>query len=302
MGYVAVYRAHVKPPPQRLRVMHGADFAVFLDPGPLTFQHQSAVRDPSSSGNAFDIKYEVQEFEPASYVIVHAIPIATVQIPGAGWSVAHDRFAQAVVALDLDFPGIVQDKLFEAEVATPNISLFISPEEGLDVGGHDGYRYTDVADRLKARADVASALKESEVARLTLASRWFRRANDAKNLIDRVLFYYMVLEVYPSVAGTDVPGDLSRFLAARVYQSLSASEVKTRLNLGRICSFRGHIVHDGKAILETFEEWQMVNDYAQRLRASARTCLRVLAGLDPGSELDEYILLQPPAGAASTAS
>jgi hypothetical protein len=299
MNYVAVYRALVKPPPKRIIVMRGADYALFLDPGPLTLQYQSAVRDPNSSGNAFDLKYEVQEFEPGSYVIVQVIPAATVEMPGAGWTVAHDRFARAVVALDLEFPGIVQDKLFEAAVATRATPLFIAPEEGLDLGGHEGYEHTEVADRLRMRADEATTVPESDVARLTLASRWFRRANDAKNIIDRVLFYYMVLEVYPSVKGTDVPGDVSRFLAERVYPSLSASEVKTRLNLGPICWFRGQIVHEGKASVGSFEEWQKVNDYAQRLRATARTCLRVLAGLSSGLELDQYILPRQRAGGAS---
>ena len=198
------------------------------------------------------------------------------------------------------FRGIVQDKLFEAAVATRANPIFIAPEEGLDVGVHEGYGHTEVADRLRMRADVAT-VPQNDVARLTLASRWFRRANDAKNIIDRVLFYYMVLEVYPSVKGTDVPGDVARFLAERVYPSLSASEVKARLNLGPICWFRGQIVHEGTATVGTFEEWRKVNDYAQRLRATARTCLRVLAGLSPGSDLDEYILPPRPAGAAPPA-
>ena len=295
MSYIAVYRALVKPPPQRLVVLSGADYALSLDPGPLTLRYQSAVRDPNASGT-FDLKYEVREFEPGSYVIVQVIPTATVDVPGAAWSVAHDRFARAVVALDLEFPGIVQDKLFEAAVATPAMPLFIAPEEGLELGGPEGYGHREVADRMRMRADEAPTLPESDVARFTLASRWFRRANDSKNVIDRILFYYMVLEVYPTVKGNDVPGDVSRFLAERVYSSLSASEVKTRLKLGPICSFRGLIVHEGKASVESFDEWQKVIDYAQRLRATARTCLRVLAGLNPGSELDEYILPQQPAG------
>jgi hypothetical protein len=297
MSYVAVYRALVKPPPQRLMIMRGADYALFLDPGPLTFQYQSAVRDPNSSGNAFDLKYDVQEFESGSYVMVLVKPTSTAEMPGAGWIVAHDRFARAVVALDLEFPGIVHDKLFEAAVATPEMPLLIAPEEGLDVGGHEGYGHTEVANRLKMRAEEESTLPERDDARFTLASRWFRRANDAKNIIDRVLFYYMVLEVYPSVIGPDVPGDVSRFLAKHVYPSLSASEVKARLNLGPICGFRGQIVHDGKATVGSLEEWQKVNDYVQRLRATARTCLRVLARLSPGSELDEYIMPQRPVSA-----
>jgi hypothetical protein len=82
---------------------------------------------------------------------------------------------------------------------------------------------------------------------------------------------------------------VSRFLAERVYAGVPPAEVKARLNLGRICGFRSDIVHDGKASVAP-DERATVDEHVKRLQAIARTCLRVLAGLAPGSELDCFIL------------
>jgi hypothetical protein len=125
--------------------------------------------------------------------------------------------------------------LYEGAAATPATPMFIDLEEGLQLGDRTSYAHDDVATVLQTRTDHGGQLSAKDAARFTLASRWFRRANDAKNSIDRVLFYYMVLEVYPTTEGTDVPGAVSRFLSERLYPSLSAQEVKVRLNLGRIC-------------------------------------------------------------------
>ncbi|MGO9836765.1 MAG: hypothetical protein ACLP1X_21425 [Polyangiaceae bacterium] len=239
---------------------------------------------------AFDLRHQVREFPEGSYLAIRALPrTETGDVAPNGWRRAKDLFAQLTALVELEFPGIAPAVEYEGTMASPVMSTFRVPEEGLLLDRPRAYPPGDVEDTLQARADHLATLSERDVSRFTLAARWFRRANDAENSIDKVLFYYTVLETLPKPGKkSEVPNAVARFLVERGYPSLDPQMVKTQLNLGRICGFRGEVVHYGKANVEDSER-TVVKDHVDRLRAIAGTCMRLLAGMPPGGELDRFL-------------
>ena len=287
MSYVSIYRALVPPPPQQTVVDQGQDYFVLLHPGPLCVEYQTAAHDPRMLG-AINLDYQTARFPAGSYLIIAAYASSQPAITGAGWNAASDRFAQTVALLDMSFPGIAYERVYEGTATLPGQSLFIDPEQGIPLGLEHKYEHAAVARDLPARLQDLANLPNDARERFKLASRWFRRGNDAANPIDKVLFYWMVLEVYPTIKGSDVVRAVVDLLAAHVYPN--EPDLKVRLNIGPICGFRGDIVHEGKASIATQRELDVVKDHVARLQAIARTCLRILAQLPPGSELDRYVL------------
>lgn len=89
--------------------------------------------------------------------------------------------------------------------------------------------------------------------RFQLAARWFRRRQEASNLIDRLLFWWLALEVCVGHS-TRMVGHISHLLKERFYPALEASEFKSRLDLDRLSGKRTAIVHQGKAFVAPHEE------------------------------------------------
>jgi hypothetical protein len=291
MNYVAIYRALSTPPTEPITVARGDDYAVHLHPGPLAVSYSTGWADPWSPTNSLvlGLEPECRKFPAGSYVIVVTTKPSANVSGGSAWSAAKDRIAQLVAVLDLDFAGVAQEKVYEGPMLTPSTPMHLTWEEGFRFSPSKSHAPADIAAGLQTRADHVLALSGQDAARFALAARWFQRANDSTNSIDRVLFYYTVLEVFPAAGTSDVPGAVARFLAERVYAGATPADVKARLNLGRICGFRGEIVHDGKASVAP-DERATVDEHVKRLQAIARTCLRVLAGLAPGSELDRFMM------------
>jgi len=285
MNYVAIYRTLSAPPTDAMTVARGDDYEVHLHPGPLAVSYSTGSADPRSPANTITLGQERREFPRGSYLIVATRKDTT---SGSAWNAAKDRIAQLVAVLDLEFPGLAHEKVYEGLMLTPATPMHVTWEEGFQFSPRRSYAPSDVATSLQACADRVQALSTQDSARFTLAARWFQRATDATNSIDRILFYYTVLEIYPTLGDVDVPNIVARFLSDRVLAGLSAKDVKARLNLGRICGFRAEIVHGGKASV-TSDERATVSDHVERLQAIARTCLRVLAGLPPGSDLQRFV-------------
>jgi hypothetical protein len=187
-----------------------------------------------------EIQYESRIFPPGTYLVVHVVPPSANTMMDAGWNDAFDRFAQVVALLDIQFPGVVHERLYEGTVATRVVQLFLGTEGGLAFGAQS-YEAETVACYLQPQLNALAALSAADTARLKLASRWLRRANDSRNLIDRVLFYWTVLEVYPTTKGTKVPAVVSGFLHDRLYPQLDPAVIKDRLALGRMFGFRSKI-------------------------------------------------------------
>ncbi len=66
------------------------------------------------------------------------------------------------------------------------------------------------------------------------------------NQVDKFLFWWTVLEVYPAKGTTHVARETANLLQRCIYVDKNPSEIKTKLELGRMHMMRGKIVHDGK--------------------------------------------------------
>lgn len=116
-----------------------------------------------------------------------------------------------------------------------------------------------------------------------------RRGCETLNSIDRFLFGFIALEVYPAGGDSDVPKHVRNLIQSRVYPTIDPGTVKERIGIGPIAGLRGRIVHDGISSIPEGER----DGFDQRLRqlsALVRTCLRILTGAEPGSHLDPWVI------------
>jgi hypothetical protein len=286
MGYIVIYRAAMERPHQPVCIA-GDGYAIYLMPGPVTIWVATASEDPTPPADhvALKLSNEKREFVAGPFVLL------TVQArvsPEDGWTIANRRFSECAALLDVEFPGILHEKLYEGTFLTPQNPLFLSWPEGYRFAPKGGYDPVKVETQLTAHAGRVAALPSDVADRFALAARWFRRATESGNLIDQALFYYLTLEVFPTMSRADVPNRVAQYLAAQLYSEFDWKVVKRRLDLGRIAGFRAEIVHRGRASVDQSERASVLS-YVERLRAMSRTCLRLLAGLPPGDDLDRYV-------------
>lgn len=147
MNYVAIYRALSAPPTDAMTVARGDDYAVHLHPGPLAVSYSTGLADPWSPVNTITLGQERREFPRGSYVIV-ATRKATAN--GSAWSAAKDRIAQLVAVLDLEFPGLAHEKVYEGLMLTPATPMHVTWEEGFQFSPRRSYAPSDVATSLQA--------------------------------------------------------------------------------------------------------------------------------------------------------
>jgi hypothetical protein len=131
-------------------------------------------------------------------------------------------------------------------------------------------------------------LDANDRARLQLAARWFRRGHEALNQVDKFLFWWTVLEIYPAKGTIHVARETANLLQMSIYVKMNASEIKTKLELGPMHTMRGKIVHTGQAFVEDSER-SIFERRLEKLRATATVCLRLLAGMSPGDDLEQFI-------------
>ena len=123
--------------------------------------------------------------------------------------------------------------------------------------------------------------------RLQLACRWFRRGHEAKSQVDKYLYWWTVLEIYPGKGRRKIVNIIADFLNHKVFPDLTSPELKEKLYIGRMYNLRGEIVHKGRAFVST-DDIQF-KEYLDRLNAVVTVSLRLLAGLGPGDELCKFL-------------
>jgi len=148
--------------------------------------------------------------------------------------------------------------------------------------------YQDLSAQIASNLSILDQLSPEDRERYQLVARWFRKGHEMESPIDRFISWYTALEVYPSMNTTNIPKAVCELLKNKVYPKLEESEIKTRLSLNDIRGRRCSIIHGGKAFLRAKEEQNFL-DLLEKLRAISATCLRILAGLSPGQDLDKYM-------------
>ena len=282
--YLAIYRANLRAPESELCVASTPEFEIKLSPGPIQFSYTVPVLHYRPSAVGITTAQQHRDLPPDSYVLMR-VRLGAMD-PASARSEAALRVAEATCIFDLRCPGLICEKLHEGTVDKPGQYVFM-PEGPLRVTARPDEDPEDVGHKVAGDFASLGDLSQGDRDRFRLAARWFRRGQEALNLVDKLLFLWTVLEIYPAM-GRKVSNTTSRFLSERLYQDLSSHEIKERTKLGRIEGLRDGIVHKGIAFVAAAEE-ERFSGYLQRLEAIATTCLRILAGMPPGDELDKYV-------------
>lgn len=286
INYLAVYRANILAADQPLYIERGRQFSLALHPGSFAFSVSQPIvsQTPPAAGVTMGIR-EIQ-VPPGSYWVVE-LQFSGVD-PSSIRRLAALRVAETLSTIELRFEGIVLDRLFEGAINTPGGALIMLPEGPLRLTAAPVRDAEDVATQLTGDFRALASLPEDQRERFRLASRWFRRGREALNPIDKLLFWWTALEIYPAEGSKKVSRLVSELVAKHTYKGLSPQQIKTKLKLGRIEGKRADVVHKGQAFVHSSEEDEF-SQYVDILDSVVTTCLRVLAELPPGDGLDKFL-------------
>ena len=285
IAYLAVYRANLSAPQADLYIVKTPDAEIRLSPGNIQFSFSTPVVQyaPPAVGMTLAERRCVEP--PGSYVVIR-VRIGAMD-PELVRTMAALTVAEATCVFDLRYPGLIAEKLYEGMVNEPGHFVYIA-EGPLRLTAQPVRDARDVADEIAGDFVFLRKLSEEDRSRFQLTARWFRRGQEAINPVDKLLFLWTVLEIFTATEGRNVPKEASESLRERLYPDLSSQEIKGKTKIGRIYGERSDIVHKGKAFVAAGED-ERYSDYLNRLEAIATTCLRILAGMPPGDELDKYV-------------
>ncbi|WP_131655507.1 HEPN domain-containing protein [Methylocucumis oryzae] len=268
--------------------MHGIGFNVRIVPGAVEVEHTVPVVQFGEGIVGTTIALQRIELPPATYAIVEieVDPITHSAEPGT--TTAALRVAEVACVMELLYRGIANQKEFEGFVSSD--SMYATSWEGpLELVALPHRPVEEIAGEIAQALAILEALKNEKRSRFRLAARWFRRGCEAVNPVDKLLFWWTVLEVFPAQETTDVPRSVVNFLHANVYPDVVPTQLKSAIGIGRIFGTRSRIVHDGLAFVSDLDfEFKA---QLRQLRAIAATCLRLLCGLPAGDDLDLYVRL-----------
>ena len=258
------------------------DLEIKLSPGPEEFSFTIPVVRHTPPVAGLTPAQRHVKLAPDSYVVIRIRVDAP--DPTSARTTAALRAAEAACVFDLRYPGLLAEKVYEGTVDEPGRFIFMG-EGPLRISARPDEDPEDVAQKIAAEFASVGKLSQQDRNRFQLAARWFRRGQEAVNPVDKLLFFWTVLEIYPANGRLKVANTVSRFLRDQLYKDLGGEE-KTKI--GQIEGLRGDIVHQGQAFVPPRKEKEF-SDHLERLETVAATCLRILAGMPPGEDLDKYV-------------
>lgn len=281
--YVAIYRAYNPPPTQSFSVDSRFGVRVTMTPGPIEFTHPTPLVRTRSGGNSIVLGRNEISLPTDSYVLIEA-PL--VSLDEAQRQRVILRVAEAASLLTLRTPYLLSEKIYEGSLASAGRAvLFREGPMRLSVG--PAVEASEILDDFARDLSTAEGLADSQYQRFLLASRWFRRGYEAENWVDKFLFWWTVVEVYPGEGQPNTVKRIRDVLAGELFTDRDTGDVKQLLRLGHIYELRKQIVHQGRAFAGISDG--DFGDLLDRLQAIATVCLRLLAGLPPGDDLDKYL-------------
>jgi hypothetical protein len=284
--YVVIHRASYTSLDDVLTVADIDGCRVILEPRPIRFSYTIPNVRYGREG-AYANPHPVTVSLPRDTYLVIEFMVSL--DGGLSRRVAGLRVAEVVGLIELCLPGLLIEKIYQGAVNTPN-GMTLWQEGPVRVVGGPVRAGAVIGASLGSELIALTRVDAGSRERFQLASRWFARGLETLNQIDKLIYFWTVLEIYPGEGTSDIPAATSAFLATSLPGGRSASSIKARLGLGRTAGLRSRIIHDGKAFVDENEE----ADFGHRLdvlQAIATTCLRGLAGLEPGHDLDPYLSL-----------
>ncbi|MBI4283963.1 MAG: hypothetical protein HY663_05790 [Chloroflexi bacterium] len=281
--YVAIHRATMTPPKESLIVSAG-DISLTLTSGPLSFSYSVPMKRFGAGVASMTIGERQINLPSGSYVKIETLIKSFADSDRERVALA---IAEAATLITLRYPHLLDNKLFEGVVNSKNAAVMWS-EGPMTLTASPSIPPETVAETLQSDFSNIQKLDASDRTRLQLAARWFRRGCEAVNQVDKFLFFWTVLEIYPTKGTIHVAGETANLLQSSIYVNMNTSDVKKNLELGPMHSMRGKIIHAGQAFVEDSEQ-SIFERRLEKLRATATVCLRLLGGMSPGDDLDRFI-------------
>lgn len=285
MKYFAVYKLNIIPLEEDYDLIDDDEIHAVITAGPIQFSYSVPIiiNKPPSTMMTFGKKDINLPKDKYLTILVY--------IDGQSFDIevkrASLKVAEIASLFDLQYPNIIAEKIYEGTISEANVMSF-APQGPLRITAQPIIDPLEITAKIAEHINILKQLNQNDRERYQLASRWLRKGFETLNQIDKLIAWWTVLEIYPATGSSDIPRHVCDFLVNSLYNHLTPSELKTKLKIGRMFGLRSRIIHDGKAYVED-DERDEFSDYLERLQAIATVCLRILAGLDPGNELEKYL-------------
>ncbi len=283
--YLSIYRLSIATPTDAIDLAVIDNVLISLMPGPFQIQRSIPIHQYGDGSGGLIMGTEDIFIPEGAYMLFqHELEQNHKSDTQANARIVN---SEILALLDLKFEGLIGEKVFEIPINKPGQFVF-SPESPIRIYGIPPITEIEFSETINNGINSLNKLEDNARQRFRLMSRWLRRANDTLNLIDKFLFLYFAVEVYPSFGTTDVPRAIRDFLHQNFYSDITKNEIKDKLMLGKIAGFRSDIVHNGRAsILES--ESAEFTEMLERLYAIAFACMRYLASEKYSGALDKWL-------------
>jgi Apea-like HEPN len=286
LPYAAVYRLSLPTPTDVVDILHDDERSVTIVAGALGIDYTVPVVMFGEGSAGATMAVQSLRLPPAAYAIIE-VGVSLFEVEGQPTSSDAALLAAEVgCVMELLYPGITSAKEFEGIVSSEG-SYAMCMEGPLEIVALPNQPIAEIAQSIAQALETLNGLSEAQRSRFRLASRWFRRGCEATSRVDKLLFWWTVLEVFPAEGTSDVPRKVVDLLHREVYPDILLHDLKNRIGIGRIFGTRSKIVHDGLAFVSDLDlEFRI---QLRQLRAITSICLRLLAGLPLGHDLDTFV-------------
>ena len=274
--YIAVYSAAIEPPNTPFRVQE-ADLCLTFTAGPLAFAYSVQLKSFGPGSVAVILGERQFSLPRGSYIVIEMLANVSKESERERLAL---RVAEVASLLALRHSHVLDEKLFEGVVNAADKALMWR-EGPMTFTAAPAVSPEEVADGFASDFASIQQLDAERHRRLQLASRWFRRGHEAINQVDKFLFWWTVLEIYPGKGESSIVRNVTQVLRNGVCPELEPQILQEKLRIGRIYGERKRIVHDGRAFVAFDDEY--FQGCLERLRAIATVSLRLLGGLPVGT-------------------
>ena len=220
--YVAIYRASIASPDSELTV-ELSDVRLTVRTGPFSFSHAVPIKSLGPNRSMIVLGENHVNIPQGCYIVIET----TVNPEEERGRVAL-RVAEVAGLITLRFPHVLDEKLYEGPINTEYRSLLWS-EGPITLTVSPTVASSQLFEGLTDDLCSIQQLNGKGRDRFQLASRWYRRGHESVNLVDRLLFWWTVLEIYPGAGKTNIVKNTKQVLRDQVCPQLTLAACPSNL-------------------------------------------------------------------------
>jgi hypothetical protein len=284
MQHTRIIQLNALPPQNSITLLRTPKILATLMPGPLQYQYTVPVRNQGVGFSGIAMATETSRTGEGCFLVISYNPLPDLlPLNRAEPALA---ISENLATLKLEYPTLLGTVIFDGIINDGSGGLFLpeGPVTLTTLQELDGESLSQFMQ--KAQSDL-SHLSDEDRERFRLAARWFMRGHETLNPVDKLLYWFISLEVYPG-KGQKVVKQVQTLISTKVYPNMDPGEVKRLLMIGHIDGLRNDIVHHGLSHID-LPQYPKFDQAIQRLGEITAVSLRLLVGLPPGNGLDKWI-------------